>query len=166
MPVRDTILKMLRARRYYDLKEEEGFITGALKDGGKVIVMFFLSSPKLNIGDVQECLATMARLGYTHSIVVYRESITPSARKVITELLQYTIETFKEAHLKFDVVSHSLVPPHQALSPKSAADFKQRYGTKFPALLKRDPVARYYNFQKGDIVCIHRENEVVFRIVK
>ena len=46
-------------------------------------------------------------------------------------------------------------------------DFIKRMGQDIPIIYKGDPVSRFYNFEKGDIVRILRkDNTIGYRIVK
>ena len=56
---------------------------------------------------------------------------------------------------------------HEKLNSKDSAQFLTKYGKEIPGLLKNDIVVRYFNFQKGDVIRIHRNNGTIsYRIVK
>ena len=64
-----------------------------------------------------------------------------------------------------------LSPKHERENVKelaySAAKISQQYLLKFGTLKKEDPICRFYNFQKGNIIKIIRSNNcITYRIVK
>ena len=77
------------------------------------------------------------------------------------------IELFNVDDLQFNITKHILVPLHKKLNKEECKEFKEQYGSSIPVLLKSDPVCRFYNFQKGDIIQITRRNSFVsYRIVR
>lgn len=164
--VHQTCIEMLIQRGYRISTDDENGII-AINEAGKKIITLFDSLAKFNVDRVQEYVAIMKQSGIPHCIVVYQNSITPVAKKVIDELHDYKMETFEEKTLRYNITKHRLVPAHTALSKFESDIFRKRYGIKIPVLLKSDPVSRFYNFQRGDIVKIERTGGMVsFRIVK
>ena len=164
--VHQTCIEMLNQRGYSVVSDDTNGIVASTKLGKKIIVLFN-GSAKFNIDRVHEYISIMQEMSINHTIVIYQNSITPVAKKVIEELQDVKIETFEEKTMRFNITKHRLVPKHTCL-PKSKSDaFKKTYGVKIPVLLKSDPIARFYNFQRGDIIQIERHDGFVsFRIVK
>ena len=53
------------------------------------------------------------------------------------------------------------------LNEDEKKDFLSNFGSKIPFLLKTDPIVRYFNFEKGDIIkVIRKDNYISYRIVK
>ena len=87
----------------------------------------------------------------------------------IDESADLNIELFHVDELQYNITKHFLVPKHELFYRKNtigAFDFKKKYSSKFPFLLKNDPVARFYGFDTGDIIKIIRNEGIIFRIVK
>lgn len=164
--IRSTCVEMLEQRGFTIDEEDEEMIIG-VRDSDYDIVAFFDSSQKLDTDKVKVFIAKMKELELRNCIIVYKESVTAPARKVIEELQEYKIEIFKETELRYNITKHRLVPKHLALTKAESAEFKKQYGLKIPVLLKADAVAKFYNFQKGEIIKIERtDGTVSFRIVK
>lgn len=170
--VMTTCLEMLDQRGYEIIKNDETGIIGK-KDAKHFIVVFFSETTKLDVERVKEYLTIMRELEINHSIIVFNESVTPVARKVVEELPKnlefpgYTIELFEARTLRYNITKHRLVPSHKVLSRSESLNFREKYGIKFPVLLKIDPIVRFYNFQRGDVVKITRHDGFVsYRIVK
>ena len=105
---------------------------------------------------------------------VEAKQVREAAKKVVEELPKssegknnYIIELFEHKTLRYNITKHRLVPKHTALSKKASHQFKEKYGTKIPILLRTDPIVQFYNFQRGDIIRIDRQDGfVTFRIIK
>ena len=93
--------------------------------------------------------------------------ITSSAKKVISNLPTITFELFALDDLQYNITNHIYARPHIKLTPSEYAEFVQKMGQDIPVLQKNDPMCRFYNFDKGDIIKIIRKNDFVsYRIVK
>lgn len=165
--IRTTCREMIEQRGFDIVEDIEEYIFAEKGEGGDAVAVFFDLSQKLDTDKVKLYIAKMKELEIKACIIVYRDSVTPPAKKVIEELQEYNIEIFKETSLRYNITKHRLVPRHSALSKSETNDFKKKYGIKIPVLLKADPIARFYNFQKGEIIRIDRnDGTVTFRIVK
>ena len=133
----------------------------------KQIVIFKNDLDKLNIDYIKEYIKILSDNKLKHAIIIYKNEITPSAKKVIQNLFQFTIEMFKVDELMFNLTKHRLYNKHIRLNDDDKKDFIKKYGVQIPVILVTDPVSRYFNFKKGDIIKIERKNDVVsYRIVK
>jgi DNA-directed RNA polymerase I, II, and III subunit RPABC1 len=164
--IRQTCVEMLEQRGFIIDEEDDDMIIG-VRDSDYDIVVFFDCSQKLDTDKVKVFIAKMKELELRNCIIVYKESVTAPARKVIEELQEYKLEIFKETELRYNITKHRLVPTHSALTKAESIEFKKQYGVKIPVILKTDAVAKFYNFQKGEIIKIERtDGTVSFRIVK
>lgn len=56
-------------------------------------------------------------------IIIYQQSMTSSANKVIQALSnKYTLEAFQEAELLVNITLHDLVPNHSVMTPQEKKD--------------------------------------------
>ena len=174
--VRKTCTEMLQQRGYSIVKNDDVSTSSILgkMQGMEDIVIFFNETSKLDVERLKEYISMMTELGIHHSIIIYKDAVTPVAKKVVEELPKsaegknnYIIELFEFKSLRYNITNHRLVSKHTALDRKECIHFKETYGTKIPILLRMDPIVRFYNFQRGDIIRIDRLDGVVsFRIVK
>ena len=78
-----------------------------------------------------------------------------------------TFELFSLDNLQYNITKHRYVRPHIKLTKSEQEEFRQKMGTDIPLLLKTDPICRFYNFEKGDIIkIIRKDNFISYRIVK
>lgn len=164
--VRETLLEMLIQRGYTDISHnDEGDIICKKEKGA--ITVFFNSTPKVNNDRIQEYISKMRPTGVKHAIVIFIDSVTPAAQKVVDEMQDLRIELFCSKSLRFNITKHRLVPRHTLLTKVEMKIFKEEFGIKIPILLYNDPIARFYDFQRGDIVKVERLNGFIcYRIVK
>jgi DNA-directed RNA polymerase I, II, and III subunit RPABC1 len=154
-------------QRGFSIEEETDDMIIGVRQTDYDIVVFFDVSQKLDTDKVKVFIAKMKELDLSNCIIVYKDSVTSPAKKVIEELQEFKIEIFKETELRYNITKHRLVPKHSALSKSECINFKKQYGIKIPVLLKTDAVAKFYNFQKGEIIKVERrDGTVTFRIVK
>ena len=170
--VRSTCIEMIQQRGYKIIKNDDVIIAEKLDHNN--IIVFFNETSKLDVERLKEYLSLMGESGIYHSIIIFKDAVTPVAKKVVEELPKssegknnYIIELFEHKTLRYNITKHRLVPKHTALPKKASQQFKELYGTKIPILLRNDPIVQFYNFQRGDIIRIDRQDGfVTFRIVK
>ena len=76
-------------------------------------------------------------------------------------------ELFLEEDLQVNITKHKYQHTLEKIHPKTAQEIKKKFGTKFPILKKDDPISRFYNFEKGDLIKVTRKNNnIIYRIVK
>ena len=130
-------------------------------------MVFFVSGQKLNIVNIKDCAKILTDNNIGYSILVYGDSITSSARKVMNTLPNITFELFSLDNLQYNITKHRYVRPHIKLTKSEQEEFRHKMGTDIPLLLKSDPICRFYNFEKGDIIkIIRKDNFISYRIVK
>jgi DNA-directed RNA polymerase I, II, and III subunit RPABC1 len=163
--IKETTTEMLQ-QRGFEVSEIDDELVASAK-GKASIIVFFNQSPKINNDRVQEYILKMRNDNFTHAIIIYNDAVTSTAQKVIDELKGMRIELFQKKTLRYNITKHRLVPTHSLLTKSEMKTFKEEYGTKIPIILYNDPVARFFDFQRGDIVKVERKNGFVcYRIVK
>ena len=139
------------------------------KKNGEKMVLFKNLVEKLNIAELKNCIGIMTKLEIKHCIIVHEGQTTPAVRTVIEKSpeIGLIIELFNVGDLQFNITKHILVPKHEVLEEKEAKIFKKKYGSNIPVLLKSDPISRFYDFRRGDVVRITRKSGVIaYRIVR
>jgi len=154
-------------QREYDIIDNEGDKLIALKPDGNQIIVFFSTSSKFNVKNIQVYIALMNEMEIFHSIIVYKEDITSFTKKAIEQSLEMKFELFSEEDLQYNITKHKFQPQFHKLSLEETEEIKNKYGTSFPIIRKDDPISRFYDYQKGDIIKIIRNNNYIsYRIVK
>ena len=137
-----------------------------LQNNDDKIIVFFPVENKVNIDTIKEILYKMEKVHIKNCIIVYKESITSSAKKTL-DVLELNIEMFHLEQLQYNITKHNLVPKHIRIEDKQQKkELLKKYGTQLPVLLKSDAVSRFYNYKKGDLIKILRTNNTIcYRLV-
>ena len=162
---------MFEQRKYTDIKStaEDRIVATGVK--GEKVIVFLTSAPKLNKGALETCIAEMAAAGIPHAIIVYKDGVTACTGKTIQQLGTKRIELFAQEDLQYNVTKHRLQPEFERLSPKEAETFRKRFNVDhFPTMRFADPVARFLDYRRNDIIKITTARgarlQITFRIVK
>jgi DNA-directed RNA polymerase subunit H (RpoH/RPB5) len=108
-------------------------------------------------------------------IFITNKQLKSNAKIVMTET-KLKITFFNETNFFFNLVDHTYYSPHVRLTStdidnllldlRLSSKEKLNLAKKFPLLLNSDAVARYFDFQPGDVIKIVRNGELPsFRIV-
>ena len=71
-----------------------------------------------------------------------------------------------ESELQYNLTKNRLVPKAVKMEKEKVEDFKKKFGVKFPTMFSTDPLSRFMNYMKGDIIKIYRADGLHYRIVK
>ncbi len=152
---------MLKKRGYINLKEENNTIIGNRDHDNQKIIVFFTQEDKIGIKLFQIYNEKMINLGINKGILIIKGYVTSNVKDEISILatakVPIYIEVFSENKLIFDITEHYLVPKHEKISNKEKEELLNRYNikeTQLPKICYTDPVVRYYDFQKMDILKI------------
>lgn len=81
------------------------------------LFVFFPEDLSVGVKPIRGYLERMNEQGVYRAIVVFRQTITPSASKVMSTMApKYILEQFGEAELVVNITEHVLVPQHIVLS--------------------------------------------------
>jgi DNA-directed RNA polymerase I, II, and III subunit RPABC1 len=154
-------------RGYTDIDTEETDQLSALEpSNGEMVYAFFVETLKFNIDCVQNYMSLMNTLDIKHCIIIYNDTITPSAKKAIKTNMDFDIELYRVNELQYNVTKHRLVPRHEQIHGEEYEFVQKKFGASLPKLFDNDPVARFYHFQKGNIIRVTRLNHsIAYRIV-
>ena len=139
------------------------------------LFIFVTMEQKVGIKAVRKLQAWLDQRAIGKAIVIYKTSITPFAKQAILQREREEgtiIQCFTTQELQLDIAQHQCVPHHQVLSDEDKKTILSKYSSdvsKYPKLLKNDPMARYYGLQPGHMVQITRQYEcgtyLTYRIV-
>jgi DNA-directed RNA polymerase subunit H (RpoH/RPB5) len=168
------ILTEMVSQREYKISEQDEKKIIAFNKKGKCVVVFLEPVSKFSVDRFKEYIGKMEVLNdklekriYKHGIIVYTDTITPMGKKMITESDCIKFELFFIDELQYNITSHRLVPRHIKLKDKEAKEFKNKFGLKHPCILKSDPISKFYNYNRGDVIKIMRPSGfITYRIVK
>lgn len=133
------------------------------------LFVFFPEDLSVGVKPIRTYLERMNEQGVYRAIIVYRNSMTPSASKVMATMApKYVLEQFAESELVVNITEHVLVPQHIVLGDSEKKELLEKYRlkeTQLPRILVSDPVARYYGMRRGQVVKIVRPSETAGRYI-
>lgn len=150
-------------KRGYELQNSEQLIYKNKHD--KYLKGFICQHSKLNIERIKIYIQELETLNIKHCIIIYDDVITSSCKKIFECMVKFAFETFHMNEMQYDITKHDLYNHHEKLTKEELS--KLTCISKFPIILKSDPVARYFHFQRGDVIRVRRKNGIiVYRVVK
>ena len=164
----DICLEMLEQRNYELIAaDKENLNISAIKPNNEPISVYFNNAPKFDTKSMKEIIFLMEEEGIDHAIVIYKDNITAATANVLSQTIDLRIELFAEENLQINITKHRLQPIYTKLSEEDTIEFKNNFGTKFPTLRHYKPISRFYDFSKGDIIEIKRQdNTYAYRVVR
>ena len=165
--VKKICTEMCLQRNYTNINDNGNYMSS--KDEENVVLIFFIIDNKLNIDESHNIITTMINNKSKHAIIVHFKGLTPVSNKVLSDMYDYEFELFEHKELMYNITKHVLVPSHRVLTFENNEEekiFKEKF-KKICTIQKSDPVSKFYNFKKGDIIEVKRQNGyVAYRIVK
>ena len=165
--IKTNVISLIQNRDYSSIEDKDEYIK-CINNDGKCVYIFLFNNEKLNINGIKEFVTVLEEDNISNSIIIFKKDITSSAKKFVTGLVDtINIELFEFKEMMYNLTKNKFYNRHERLDQKDSAQFISTYGKDLPVLLKTDIVVRYFNFQKGDIIRIHRNNGTIsYRIVK
>lgn len=161
----DVCMEMFIQRGYDVVEQDEERILAIKEDGAQICAFIPKIMGKFNVDCIQQYISILKKMDIYHCVIVYKDSATPIAKKVVEDSCEILIELFNEEEMQYNITKHKLVPLHKLKFRKNSKECAAF--SKYPVILKSDPISRFYAFQKGDVVEITRPNGyITHRIVK
>lgn len=176
--VKQTVKEMLEARGYNITRaiqeDEVKSLIGSKENFPDLHVLFATDyaggeEVKFNIKIVNFYLLYIDKLKLQHVIIIHQGKVTSRVNDTIKNYMvvkKTKIEIFPQCSLKFNITQHRLQPVFKVMSKTESENFKKQYGNKFNKMFLTDPIARFYGYEKGDVVVVYRKDRPVnYRIV-
>ena len=163
------ICEMFGQRGYTDIETNAEGQIFAMKPNSQLVLAFPNPIENSNVEAMQSIIALMGKNEVSHSLIVCSSSPTPAFKTALSKTsdMGLTIEVFQAEDLQYNITKHALVPAHIKIPKDEQKKFRELYGVNIPILLRTDPVSKFYNFEKGEIVKIVRRNGYIsYRVVR
>lgn len=154
--------EMLKDRGYVDIEKVQSD-NMIVKKSNMVTYVYFCKEDKSGIKSYKNVVKFINENECNSVIFIYKSNITIFAKNEFEKLSkeQIQIEIFSESQLQFNITKHYLVPKHELLSneEKSRVLKELRCDLKsLPVIMLNDPISRYYNFKRGQMIKITRKS--------
>lgn len=174
-----------RIRRFL-IENDSIYIDISLDNGDKKYVVKFINKVasvtrtgrKENLDEVHRKISLTEDVGTKDEIIIvyldneFTEGELDTIKEFESDHSNTRILGYK--HLMFNITKHELVPPHRLYKGNKFELMDQlmiKSSEQLPYMLHSDPIAKYYNFRKGDIIEIDRPVQAtkiskVYRVIK
>ena len=137
------------------------------KDNKPEIIIYFNGAHKFNIDATKTMIQAMDASGVAHCILVYNSGITASAKKALSLVDKHRIELFCIRELQFNITKHRFFCRHERVRNHNELGQLKSSISKLPKILVSDPVVRFFDFKKGDVLRIYRhDGTIAYRQVR
>lgn len=97
-------------------------------------------------------------------IILLKDKESTSILKEKSKIFYKNVEFFEQQKMTFNIMKHVFQPKFIILTPEEEAEVLDKYQAtknKFPKQYSTDPVAKYYDMKKGDVVKVIRNDPEV-----
>ena len=128
------------------------------KDTNNLIYIKFINIHKVKLSYIQDIIDKIYEKNKNTTVLLALKSKPSSIVKKLETKGNNNIQIFHCKYLQINPTKHNLVPHHIKLSKPEEELILEKYNilikSQLPNLLQTDPISRYYNFKKGDIIKI------------
>ena len=158
-------IEMLNQRGYTIMEQKQDIM--AIKQNKENVIVIFNNSDSFDNKSMKDVITKMKDEEVNHAIIVYKNKVTPHVKNILEQNVELYIELFSEKELQYNITKHRLQPVFDKLPEKDAIEFKKKYGIKIPVMKSEQPISRFYNYKKGDMIrIIRKDGYISYRIVK
>lgn len=136
----------------------------------KMYISYFLGK-KIAAANIHDMIDDLFNLGETLTkddtlFIIIKDNINDTMVNELKHIWEkdgifIVIESIKR--LQFNILNHSLVPPHRVMSDAEVAEVMKKYNitdpTQFPDISRFDPVARVIGLRPGKVCHIERPSK-------
>ncbi len=154
-------------QRGCEIKDNEDPSSIIAEKDGTTIGAFFINAPKFNVELIEKVMGALSGINAKVGIIVHKGTVTACAKKITAlEDADVRLEMFHVDELQFNVTKHRYVPLHEKVTESETELLKKNFGLKFGHLQVSDPISRFYAFERGDLIRIHRPDGIAYRVVR
>jgi len=138
----------------------------AKKPTSDIIYVKFINIFRTKVSFIQEIVDKIYENNPNTSIIIVLKSKPSAVLRKLETKGDNNIQIFHIKHLQINPTNHSLVPIHIKLTENQVKELLNKYKiitkSQFPLLLQTDPIARYYNFKRGDVIKITSKHKNIY----
>ena len=138
----------------------------AKKSESEILYVKFINIYRVKVAIIQEIIDNVYKKTPNTSIIFVLKSKPSAVLRKLETKCNYNIQIFYIKHLQINPTRHSLVPNHIKLTENQVKGLLEKYKiitkSQFPLLLQTDPISRYYNFKRGDVIKITSKHKNIY----
>ncbi|XP_020221110.1 DNA-directed RNA polymerase V subunit 5A [Cajanus cajan] len=141
-----------------------GFCVSHLSHPSNMVQVVFTGSDHIRKGTVSEIFNLIVdRENLKALILIVQSKMTSFARKDL-ETCPFKVEIFRITDLLVNITKHVLQPKHEVLTDDEKKALLTKYSLEdkqLPLILKTDAIARYYGYEKGQVIKITHSGPLI-----
>ncbi|URE35982.1 RNA polymerase Rpb5, C-terminal domain [Musa troglodytarum] len=129
----------------------------------KKLLVIFCGIEPFKLSTVREIYSWVSKEHLTGLILVLQSKMTSKARELTEEIFKFRLEIFQITELLVNITKHILKPRHVLLAAEEKEKLIAKYNVEdiqLPRMLESDAVARYFGFEKGQVVKVTYNGEL------
>jgi DNA-directed RNA polymerase subunit H (RpoH/RPB5)/predicted RNA binding protein YcfA (HicA-like mRNA interferase family) len=136
----------------------------------KTIICIF-PNEKLSIETLREIIQFSESKKCRQLILILQNVWSANCKKIFENLTFFSINMFYMKEFQYDLTKLHYYVPHEKIENKELLqEIKQKYKNGLPTLSKNDMIARYFDFSRGDVIRVIRNDfnvpSIAYRVVK
>ena len=164
-------INLMMERRGFHFEKQLDLLFFSYVNQQKNAIVCIFPNDKLSIETLREIIQFCENKRCRKMILVLQNAWSSNCKKIFENLTFFSLDIFYLKEFQYDLTSLYYFVPHEKIhDAQLLSEIKKTYGSSLPVLSKNDTISRYYNFQKGDIIKIHRNDfnipTVSYRTVK
>ncbi|CAL5423123.1 unnamed protein product [Camellia sinensis] len=129
----------------------------------KQVLVIFCEPTAVKVNTIRSIASQiMNRESLTRLILVVQNQMTNQAQKAV-DLFSFKVEIFQITDLLVNITKHVLKPTHRVLNDKEKQNLLKKFSLEekqIPRMLQKDAIARYYGWEKGQVVKVSYSDEI------
>ena len=185
---RDNILDILEARKFntenykgFSVNEIHSLLTNdqldmmVNSDTKKIYIKYFNLEKSLRPNNVHEIVDSLFHIEQVLTpndelIIITKDEPNETLQKLQRSLFEHDkiyINIISIQRLQFNILKHSLVPPHKVISEEEKQLVKKIYNiekdSEFPSISRFDPVSQVLGIRPGEVFEIERSSKTAIK---
>ncbi len=155
-----THIDNMMKRRGFHFEQQLELLFFQYKDAsGESNILCIFPNEKLSIETLREIIQFCENQKTRNIILILQHCWSANCKKIFENLTFFSLELFYLKEFQYDLTQLYYYVPHEKIKDKKEVlQLKKLYGNALPVLLKTDMVARYFGYQRGDLVRICRKD--------
>ncbi|XP_059021024.1 DNA-directed RNA polymerases I, II, and III subunit RPABC1-like [Mustela lutreola] len=131
--------------------------------------VFFPEEPKVGIKTIKVYCQWMQEENIKQTLIVVQQGMTTSAKQSLVDMVpKNVLEQFLQQELLINFTEQELVPEYVIMTKEEVTELLARYKfqeNQLPRIQTGDPVARYFEIKRGQVVKVIRPSETADRYI-
>ncbi|XP_044934338.1 DNA-directed RNA polymerases I, II, and III subunit RPABC1-like [Mustela putorius furo] len=131
--------------------------------------VFFPEEPKVGIKTIKVYCQWMQEENIKRTLIVVQQGMTTSAKQSLVDMVpKNVLEQFLQQELLINFTEQELVPEYVIMTKEEVTELLARYKlqeNQLPRIQTGDPVARYFEIKRGQVVKVIRPSETADRYI-